>query len=201
MTISWHLETRKIKELREHPKNPRILTKEASEHLKTSMDKFGVIDKPIVNPDGLIIGGHQRIKVLKSMKVKEVECWVPEEALDERQVDELNIRLNKNTGTWDFEILANQWEPNDLMDWGFTEGELLGLGRVEEDKSDISLPSGQKPISTLSFTLSIEQEEMVNRCLKISKDIGDFVETGNENSNGNALARICELWLPHYDKR
>jgi DNA modification methylase len=140
MTISWHLETRKIKELREHPKNPRILTKEASEQLKTSMDKFGMIDKPIVNPDGLIIGGHQRIKVLKGMKVKEIECWVPEEALDDRQVDELNIRLNKNTGTWDFEILANQWEPNDLMDWGFTENELLGLDAdveiIESEEDD-----------------------------------------------------------------
>ena len=122
--ITWHLETRKISTLKPHPSNPRKLTKEQHAHIKTSLDKFGLVEKPIVNPDGAIIGGHQRIKVLKDSGLKEVECWVPDSPLDQRALDEMNIRLNKNTGEWDFDILANSWEITDLFEWGFTADEL-----------------------------------------------------------------------------
>lgn len=122
--IIWHLETRKINTLKPHPSNPRKLTKEQHAHIKTSLDKFGLVEKPIVNPDGAIIGGHQRIKVLKDSGLKEVECWVPDSPLDQKALDEMNIRLNKNTGEWDFDILANNWEITDLFEWGFTADEL-----------------------------------------------------------------------------
>src|SRR5271166_3724937 len=107
--ISWHLEVLPIKDLKEHPKNPRQINKEQFQHLSNLIAKFGLIDKPIVNLDKTIIGGHQRIKVLKKMKVKEVECWVPDQQLSEKDIDELCVRLNLNQGQWDYDILANQW--------------------------------------------------------------------------------------------
>lgn len=116
----WNLETRNIKDLKEHPRNARCLTKDQAKHLSTSMSKFGIIDKPIITKDGMIIGGHQRLNVLKTMKQKSVECWVCEEELTSEEIDELNIRLNKNTGDWDWEKLANEWDINLLCEWGFT---------------------------------------------------------------------------------
>ena len=104
--------------------------------------------------------------------------------------------MNKNTGDWDFDILANSWDATDLIDWGFTIDELVGP--EVETSEDISLPDGEKGFKCINFTLSDEQLELVERCLKISKDMGEFVETGNDNVNGNALARICELWLPNH---
>ena len=108
--MKWHLETRKIKDLKKHSKNPRTLNKNQEKHLSQSLNKFGLIEKPIVTIDGLIIGGHQRINVLKKQKVKEIECWVADQEISEKDIDELNIRLNKNTGDWDYDILADQWE-------------------------------------------------------------------------------------------
>lgn len=134
----WNLETRNIKELKEHPRNARCLTKDQAKHLSTSMSKFGIIDKPIITKDGMIIGGHQRLNVLKDLKQKSVECWVCEEELTPEEIDELNIRLNKNTGEWDWEKLANEWSSESLFDWGFTEKELqfTPIEEVEATEED-----------------------------------------------------------------
>jgi len=123
--ITWKLETRKLKELREHPRNPRQLKKDQSDHLMRSLSTFGIVEKPIINLDNMIIGGHQRLKILKKMNLKEIECWVPDRKLEDREVDELCIRLNKNTGDWDWDALGNLWNPPDLIDWGFHPDELL----------------------------------------------------------------------------
>lgn len=123
--IQWHLEVLAIKDLKEHAKNPRQISKEQYAHLENLIDKFGLIDKPIVNKDWTIIGGHQRIRILKKMKAKTVECWVPERLLEEEEIDHLCIGLNLNQGEWDFDILANEWEPLDLLKYGFTEKQLL----------------------------------------------------------------------------
>lgn len=131
MTITWHLETRKLSQLKDHPKNPRQLSAHDAAHLTVSIDKFGLIDKPIINVNGEIIGGHQRKKILKKLAIKEVECWVPNRELNQKEVDELNIRLNRNTGDFDYDILANQWEITDLLDWGF-EMDDLQLGEAEQ---------------------------------------------------------------------
>jgi hypothetical protein len=47
----------------------------------------------------------------------------------------------------------------------------------------------------MNFTLHDEQAATIRQALEAAKDLGPFVDTGNENSNGNALARICEMWL------
>jgi DNA modification methylase len=124
--INWTLQTFRLDELTDYYKNPRSLSEKEFKQLKTSLDKFGMIDKPIVNLDSAhtVIGGHQRKHVLEAEGVKEVECWIPDRELSDKEVEELNIRLNKNTGSWDFDTLANEFELDDLLDWGFDKGEL-----------------------------------------------------------------------------
>ena len=132
--MKWSLVTVPIKSLKEHPRNPRQLSKDQANQLQKSLDRFGLIDKPIINTDYQIIGGHQRLKLLKKNKIKEIECWIPDETLSEADVDELNIRLNKNTGDWDWDVLANEWTPTDLVEWGFTINELVGPEEEEVSK-------------------------------------------------------------------
>jgi ParB-like chromosome segregation protein Spo0J len=138
----WHLETRNIEALQDHPKNARSLTKDQAKHLMQSMAKFGLIDKPIITPDGNVIGGHQRLKVLKQLGHEEVECWVCNEELSDSEIDELNIRLNKNTGEWDWDVLANEWDINLLCEWGFSVKEFH-----DEDKGKLE----GKPKVTIEF--------------------------------------------------
>lgn len=134
--INWRLEEIPIKSLKNHPKNPRQINKESSERLSEAMDRFGLIDKPIVNTDNTIIGGHQRIKILKNKKVKTVQCWVPDVELSEKELDELCIGLNLHQGTWDWDTLANQWETLDLLEYGFSEEKLLGTCKEADEILD-----------------------------------------------------------------
>ena len=124
-----------IDELTDYYKNPRSLSDKEFKQLKTSLDKFGMIDKPIVNADSAntIIGGHQRKHVLEASGVTEIECWIPDRELSDKEVEELNIRLNKNTGSWDFDTLANEFELPDLVEWGF---ETFELGVNDEPAPD-----------------------------------------------------------------
>ena len=106
--------------------NPRQLTKDQYKNLKDSIDRFGLVDSIIVNSNqdrkNIIVGGHQRVKVAKDMKIKEVPVLEVDLTYDRER--ELNVRLNANTGEWDTDILANMFELDELQDWGLDDIDL-----------------------------------------------------------------------------
>ena len=122
--------------------NPRQITKKQVKHLKESIEKFGIIDPLIINSDYTIIGGHQRFAILNESS-KRVD-WedppkVPCVILDLSKEDEreLNIRLNKSGGEWDMDILANEFDIEELKEWGFKDIEFgFNIDKIEEDKED-----------------------------------------------------------------
>src|SRR5258708_4242470 len=88
--------------------NPRRHTPEAMAGLKESIKRFNIVDPVIANSapkrKNILIGGHMRLKAMKEMGMKEapvVYLNIP----DVKKEKELNIRLNKNTGEFDFELL------------------------------------------------------------------------------------------------
>lgn len=125
--MNWTLKKIKVSELKEYKSNPRALTKKGLTDLENSINKFGIAEPPVLNTDLTIIGGHARKKTFQKLGIKEVNCYIPERELTEQEVKELNIRLNKNiAGEWDFDILANEFEIPELIEWGFEENELIG---------------------------------------------------------------------------
>jgi len=117
----WQLEKRKLADLIGYHKNPRQLSEKEAQQLKRSIARFGLADKPIINTDNTIIGGHQRVAILKELGYSEVECWVPHQKLSDEEVEEFCIRLNRNHGQWDWDILANEFDEDHLFEIGFTE--------------------------------------------------------------------------------
>jgi ParB-like chromosome segregation protein Spo0J len=134
--INWSLSTHSIRTLKPHSKNPRQISKEQFRKLESLIEKFGFIDRPIINSDLTIICGHQRIKALKKKKVSSVECWVPDQLLDEKEVEELMVRHNLNTGGFDYDILANEYDMLDLLEYGFSEDQLMGCIDEDEEKGE-----------------------------------------------------------------
>lgn len=123
--INWTTETRKVSSLKDYDKNPRRITDKGIADLKASIEKLGYIDPIAINQDGTIIGGHARKKTLQSLKLKEVDVRVPDRQLTDAEVQEAIVRLNKNiAGEWDFDKLANNFNTEDLIEWGFTPEEL-----------------------------------------------------------------------------
>lgn len=163
----WRLEKRLIDSLVPHDRNPRSLTKEEAKQLKKSIKQFGVIDKPVITNEGVIIGGHQRINVLREMKLKHVECWIcDDETMTAEEIDELNIRLNKNTGSWDWDKLANEWDVNLLCEWGF-----------DPEEFEDPLPKESKPRVVIDF----EDSEALEESLKYVEQIA---------ANGKAKIKV-----------
>jgi ParB-like chromosome segregation protein Spo0J len=116
------------------------MTRQQRDHLRESIRKFGLIDKPICTKDGLLIGGHQRKKILQSLDIKEVDCYIPDRELTEHEIRELNVRLNKAGGSFDFDILGNQFDVIELVNLGFEPSE-LGLDDEEDQSAGESEPT------------------------------------------------------------
>ena len=113
--------------------NPRQLTKDQHQHLKDSIQRFGLVDPILVNKHkdrkDIIIGGHQRVRVAKDLDIDKVPCI--ELSLPYEKERELNVRLNKNSGEWDYDVLANMFEMEELQDWGFADKDFWFLDQGE----------------------------------------------------------------------
>lgn len=141
MNINWRYETRSLSEIKPWGRNPRKINKAGLEQLTRSIVKFGLPEPIVLNTDGTIIGGHARYQSMKQQNIVEAFCAIPERELTEHELEELNIRLNKNiAGDFDFDMLANEFELSDLVDWGFDEKDL---------NIDISQGGGEKKDATL----------------------------------------------------
>ncbi len=113
--------------------NPRQISTKQYKDLKESIEKFDLVDPIIINKDMTVIGGHQRLKVCKKLKYDKVDCVVLDLSKEEER--ELNIRLNKSGGEFDIDILANEFEIEELKDWGFKEIELgLNIDKIDNDE-------------------------------------------------------------------
>jgi len=174
--------------------NPRQLTKDQYTQLKDSLTRFGMVDPLIVNKHksrkNILVGGHQRLKIAKEMGMDKIPCVEVDLPLDQEK--ELNIRLNKNVGEWDYDSLANYFDVSELMEWGFSDKDLFQFD--QDYGTDFELPDGDKePFQQMTFTVSNEQAEVVENTIKKAKQ-NDFGNTGNENSNGNALWWVCNSY-------
>ena len=136
-----------INKLKPATYNPRQITTKQYNDLKKSIERFGLVDPIIVNKDNTVIGGHQRLKIIKSLGEKTIGCIVLD--LNKEQERELNIRLNKNTGDFDFDILGNEFSIDELVDWGFKHIDLgLNIDKIDEDEEEMA-------------TITIKEEDLV----------------------------------------
>ena len=116
--------------------NPRQLSQRQYQNLRNSIQRFGLVDPILINVNkdrkNIIIGGHQRVNIAKVLEIKKVPCVELDLTLEQER--ELNIRLNQNTGDWDFDVLADNFDLDELMEFGFEEKDLkLDLFEVEEE--------------------------------------------------------------------
>ena len=127
---------KKIKDLKPAEYNPRLLTSKAEEDIRKSLEIFGFVDPVIINTfegrENVIIGGHQRVKVWGKMGNTTVPCV--ELSLNPTLEKELNIRLNANTGSFDWQMLEAEFSKEDLLEWGFEANDFP----IEKEKTDVT---------------------------------------------------------------
>ena len=115
----------KLNEIRPNPKNPRVLRDDKFQKLKKSIEDFPKMMelRPIVVDDeGVILGGNMRFRALQDIYGKNGEIpdeWVKRAAdLTEDEKRQFVIKDNAAFGQWDWDVLANEWDADELAEWG-----------------------------------------------------------------------------------
>ena len=123
--LVWHTEERKVSDLVAHPKNPRSLSDKQKKDLETSITKLGFAEIPAINTDNQVLAGHARLKCLIALGRAEeiIDVRVPSRTLTEKECEEYLLRSNKNTGSWDYELLQ-AFDTEFLLDIGFDDTDL-----------------------------------------------------------------------------
>ena len=132
----------KISEVKINPNNPRLIKDDKFLKLVQSIKDFPeMLDiRPIVvNQDMIILGGNMRYKACKEAGLKEVPIIVTD--LTEEQQREFLIKDNTSGGEWDFEMLTNEWDVEQLEDWGL-DMPSFEVENLEAEEDDFETPEG-----------------------------------------------------------
>ena len=118
MNITWTQESRKLEDLRPYEHNPRYITKEAYKRLLKSIKECGYNNRMLINLDNTVIGGHARLKALKELGFDTIDVLVPNRLLSIREFKQILITDNLEFGQYDFDMLANSFDVEALLEWG-----------------------------------------------------------------------------------
>jgi site-specific DNA-methyltransferase (adenine-specific) len=129
-TITWQEASIKLSQLKEYTHNPRKITKEMLDKLASHIKEDGYHQRIIVDNDYTIIGGHQRKKALYMAGYDdetEIEVLKPSRKLTTAEIDRLNIRDNLAFGEYDFAVLTERFDLEELLSFGMDKDMLAPI--------------------------------------------------------------------------
>jgi DNA modification methylase len=151
--LTWKNDRRKVSDLIPWTGNPRKISEKQAAELRKSLERFNLVETPVVNTDGTVIGGHQRLKILAILgrENEMIDVRVPSRELTLDEMIELNLRLNKNTAEWDGEKLLGL-DLEKLLDVGFDRKTLNALAPEDPDqyKNEKALPKMAREVPAMS---------------------------------------------------
>jgi len=124
--ITWTTEKRKVAELKAADYNPRKMSEQEERDLEESITEFGTVIPVVINigkRKDVLIGGHQRTRLYAKRGIEEVDVMIPSRELTLAEEKRLNLRLNKNVGSWDQDKLRDMGL-NLLLEVGFGDEDL-----------------------------------------------------------------------------
>lgn len=174
MKLAWHNEKRKLSDLIPVSYNPRKLSKKQAGDLRRSLENFNLAEVPVINTDNSLLAGHQRTKILADIEGNDfvIDVRVPNRKLTKAEADEYLIRSNKNSGEFDFDILDECFDVDQLVDFGFTKDELNFSmeaefeEEVERELKDLSDELKEEIKVEISCVDEIEAESLYNELTK-----------------------------------
>lgn len=154
----------KLSEIKPNPNNPRLIKDDKFQKLVNSIKDFPKMMelRPIIiNSDNIVLGGNMRLKALKEIGYKEIpDEWIKRaEELTEEEQRRFIIADNVGFGEHDWDVLSNEWDAEQLIEWGL---EISNFGNDESENVDLS-----ENIET-SFRIEVtlinekEQEKLYN---------------------------------------
>ena len=174
------MELTAINKIKLNPNNPRIIKDDKFKKLVQSIKDFPEmlnIRPIVVNKDMIILGGNMRFKACKEAGLKEVPIIITD--LSEDKQREFLIKDNTSGGEWDWEVLANEWNAEELDSWGldipsFEVDEVL---EAEEDDFDTTQP--EIPKSVLGDLYEIGEHRLLCGSATDVNDIEKLIQKVN----------------------
>jgi ParB-like chromosome segregation protein Spo0J len=184
-----------------YARNSRTHSDEQVAQIAASIREFGFTNPVLVDDEGGIVAGHCRVMAARQIGMTALPTinvgWLSERQRRAYVIADNQLAMNAG---WD--SMALSAELSDLQDIGFDMG-LLGfdaealaglLGSTREAELPALKNGDRQPFQQMTFTVHDDQKAQIDAALAAAKRLGPF-DSENENSNGNALARICETFI------
>jgi len=196
-----------ISELACDPANVRAHDAKNLDAIKGSLQRFGQQKPIVVDEKGIVIAGNGTLTAARALGWDAINIVRTELAGAEATAYAIADNRTAELAEWDDEALAKQLSALQIEDEalveaaGFSDEEITkileGGGIFDVESSEMpALPDGDRaPYQQKTFTLHDEQCEDVDAAVSIAKDMGHNQSPINENSNGNALAFICQSFI------
>jgi len=150
----------KLELIKLNPNNPRLIKDDKFKKLVQSIIDFPQmleIRPIVVNADMIILGGNMRYKACKEAGIKEIPVIIADNLTEEQQKEFL-IKDNTSGGEWDWEVLANEWDSEQLEAWGLDIPELKAIDESEEG-DEIKIPKSLQVIPKKEYILIMADED------------------------------------------
>ncbi len=132
----------KLSEIKSNPNNPRIIKDDKFRKLVKSIQEFPKmleIRPVVVNADMIVLGGNMRLKACKEAGLKEVPVIFAHDLTDEEQ-KQFIIKDNVGFGEWDWDMIANEWDAEEVEEWGLDIPEFSIKEELEAEEDDYEIP-------------------------------------------------------------
>jgi ParB-like chromosome segregation protein Spo0J len=175
--LNIELKNIKISKLKANPNNPRVLKDHKFRKLVKSLKEFPEMKelREIVCDENLIVlGGNMRLKALKEIGEDTAIVKIVE-GLTEEQKKEFIVKDNLGYGDWDFDALANEYDIDVLVDWGFEENQLdIGLDYSDKNK-ELNIEQFENGKYHFKLEYSIQDYELLQNKLKQSGETAEQI--------------------------
>jgi DNA modification methylase len=132
----------KLSEVKSNPNNPRIIKDDKFRKLVNSIQEFPKmleIRPIVVNADMIVLGGNMRLKACKEAGLKEVPVIFAHDLTEEEQ-KQFIIKDNVGFGEWDWDMIANEWDADQIQEWGLDIPEFSIKEELEAEEDDYEMP-------------------------------------------------------------
>ena len=157
----------KINQVKTNPNNPRLIKDDKFKKLVRSVKEFPEmleIRPIVVDKDNIVLGGNMRLRACQEAGLKEVHI-IQADKLTEKQQREFIIKDNVGFGEWDWDDLANEWDAEELEDWGLDIPLNERIDELEEDEEieleqSVQLEPPKEYILIMAEPNSVDWEEI-----------------------------------------
>jgi DNA modification methylase len=168
----------KISEVKMNPNNPRLIKDDKFAKLVKSIKEFPKmleIRPIVVNADMIVLGGNMRLKACKEAGLKEVTIIFADDLTEDEQ-KQFIIKDNVGFGEWDWEQLANEWDADNLQDWGLDIPDFEVKEELSAEEDDYEMPDEVQTDIVLGDLFEIGDHRLLCGDSTVSNNLDKLLE-------------------------